>query len=480
MPTPAPRSKTPSSPSSKSSRPASPGSSADPPVSATAGRTSVRLVPLRSALAAGRNNEVEVLVRLQSPARPTAVPGQSRAPLAIALVIDRSGSMRGRPLEEARRCAEAMIDRLAPTDSVALVQFDDDVQRLWPAVPIGDGLALKRLLANLQPGGSTALHGGWLEGADSLVELAGRGLCRVVLLSDGKANVGWTETADIAAACAEWRARGITTSTYGLGEHFNEELMLAMAEAGGGNGYYGDSAEDLMAPFQQEFDLLADLCLRDLRLRISVGHGLPITATLLNELPRVQDGWLMTDLPWNAEAWALLRLDIPATALPPVGERMALFEAGVRGTDLQGREVALERAVLDLPVVQPATYARLDADPLVERRCAELQAASALAAVRRAVMDGRWDEAESLLEAASERFAGNDWVVSVVGAMKGLVSRREQHRVGKELMYSASKMNKRLTARHEDTGFIASAEAAAPAYLRRRALQGKSETDHGA
>jgi Ca-activated chloride channel family protein len=95
-------------------------------------------------------------------------------------------------------------------------------------------------------------------------------LKRVILLSDGQANEGLTDAAAIAAQCAEWAARGVTTSTYGLGNSFNEELMVAMARAGGGNHYYGDTAEDLMDPFQQELELLGNLCLRDLRLSAAV------------------------------------------------------------------------------------------------------------------------------------------------------------------------------------------------------------------
>jgi len=97
------------------------------------------------------------------------------------------------------------------------------------------------------PGGSnTDLHGGWRDGANTLGDVAGSGLKRVILLSDGQANEELTNPVDIAAQSAEWAARGITTSTYGLGKCFNEELMVAIARSGGGNHYYGDTADDLM------------------------------------------------------------------------------------------------------------------------------------------------------------------------------------------------------------------------------------------
>ena len=91
---------------------------------------------------------------------------------------------------------------------------------------------------------------------------------RVILLSDGCANEGVTDTAEIAAQCAAWAAEGITTSTYGLGDNFNEDLRVEMARAGGGNHDYGDTADDLMEPFQQELYLRANIALRQVGLSV--------------------------------------------------------------------------------------------------------------------------------------------------------------------------------------------------------------------
>jgi len=93
--------------------------------------------PRRPALLAEHDNTLEVLVRLQAPDAPAELP--QRNPLHLALVIDRSGSMSGRPLAEARRCAEFVLDGLLPTDRLSLVVYDDDVDTLVPAVPVGDG-----------------------------------------------------------------------------------------------------------------------------------------------------------------------------------------------------------------------------------------------------------------------------------------------------------------------------------------------------
>jgi Ca-activated chloride channel homolog len=435
--------------------------------------TVVALSPRRAALKAGADNVVEVLVRIQAPAAPAGHVAE-RPQQALSLVIDRSGSMAGRPLDEARRCAEYVIGKLRPTDTVSLVQFDNRVQRLWPAVPLGDGAPLRAAIAGIHAGGNTHLHGGWREGADTLADAVGNGLKRVILLSDGQANEGLTEPAAIAAQCAEWVAKGITTSTYGLGNSFNEELMVAMARAGGGNHYYGDTAEDLMEPFQQELELLGNLCLRDLRIQASVPDG--VTVQMVNELPTVDGGWRLPDLAWGAEAWAVLRLTVPVVALPALGNSLSVLRVTVQGQSLEGEPVQLERSGLALPVLAPAAWDALADDELVTRRLVELAAAEALTRMRAAAGRHDWAAVDRMLEDASRQFAGNEWVGAMLQAMKGIAESRSRERMMKEAMYSSGKLRSRLVAQDEEVQFCAASESqSVPAYLRRKPSQGKGD-----
>lgn len=431
------------------------------------------LTPRRAGLLAGQDNTVDVLVRIQAPHAPeghTAV----RPPQAIALVIDRSGSMEDRPLAEARRCAAYVVGKFRPTDAVSLVQFDNRVQRLWPAVPLGDGAPLRAAIAAIHSGGNTHLHGGWHEGAETLADVAGTGLKRVILLSDGQANEGLTDAAAIAAQCAEWAARGVTTSTYGLGNRFNEELMVAMARAGGGNHYYGDTAEDLMDPFQQELELLGNLCLRDLRLSATVPNGVEVQ--MVNDLPAVDGGWRLLDLAWGAEAWAVLRLKVPAGALHPLGQLLSVLRVSVEGRSLEGEAVTLERAGLGLPVMSASAFDKLTDDELVSRRLVELAAADALSRMRGAADHGDWATVDRLLDEASRQFAGNEWVAALLAAMKEIAESRSRERMMKESMYSASKLRSRLSAKDEAVSFsVASESIERPAYLRRKPSQGKGD-----
>lgn len=435
--------------------------------------STILLTPLRPGLCAGKTNTLDVLVRIQAPDAPQGHVAV-RPPQALALVIDRSGSMRGRPLHEAKRCAEYVLGKLRPTDAVALVKFDNRVQRLWPAAPLGDGAAQRAAVAGIHSGGNTNLHGGWKEGADTLAVVAGKGLKRVVLLSDGQANEGVIDSEVIAAQCAEWAAQGVTTSTYGLGTDFNEELMVAMSRSGGGNHYYGETAEDLMDPFQQELELLGNLYLRDLRLGVTAPEGFKVE--VVNQLQATSTGWRLPDLAWGAEAWAVIRVTVPAMALPHAGPLCKVLSVSVTGQTLEGQSMQLDMAGLSVPVLPKAGFEALAEDELVARRLVELAAAEALMTMRIAAAEGNWAQVELQLEQASRRFAGNEWVTAVLEAMRSVAESRDRDRSMKAMYFSSSRFRSRLSDKAEGTDYSAAAESSSvPSYLRRKPSQGKGD-----
>ena len=128
----------------------------------------VLILPLKPALILGHAQKLPVFVRVQAP-DPDPAQVKVRTPYHLSLVIDRSGSMSGAPLMEAVRCAKHIIDRLDATDVASLVVFDDRVNTLVPAKPVGNRKALHLALAQIHSGGSTNLHGGWQAGMDSIL-----------------------------------------------------------------------------------------------------------------------------------------------------------------------------------------------------------------------------------------------------------------------------------------------------------------------
>jgi Ca-activated chloride channel family protein len=365
------------------------------------------LSPLRAGIPAA-GGTLEVLVRVQAPAQPETPAGSGpapRLPLRLAVVVDRSGSMSGQPLDEALLCVDHIASHLQPSDQIAVVLYDDHVQVPVPLRPANDLAMIRSALQGVTSGGSTDLHAGWQEGFQQLsspVPALARetgSLSRVILLSDGQANAGLVEPASIEAACAAALSAGISTTTVGLGRAFHEELMLGMASAGGGQQYYGQLAQDLMDGFDQELSLLQALCGRGLRLTL-----VPAPGVVVEPLGVVQQGpdgrFALSDLAWGAEAWMMVRLHVSAAVQQAgIGEgapTRALLSATVQASDLQGLPVTAHSPVMVLPAFDHAAHALLPVDGAVASRLQEVQFSSGAQQVHHLLREGKAAEAGGL------------------------------------------------------------------------------------
>jgi Ca-activated chloride channel family protein len=378
--------------------------------------------------------------------------------------------MSGQPLAEARRAADFVVDGLTARDRASLVVYDDHVHTLVPLSGLTDKHPLKRAIAAIDSGGSTNLHGGWFRGAESLAADVAAGIVsRVILLSDGCANQGLTDAAAIFAQCQQLAAAGVTTSTYGLGRHFNEDLMIGMARAGQGNSYYGQTAEDLMDPFREEFALLNALCARRLQLRLQPADGVQVQ--VLNDYLESDGGWQLPDLAYGGEAWALLRLTLPPRA--ESAEPATLLSAALRYTDLAGEPRAVQPEVLALPAVASGAYAALAEDSLVARRAGELEAARLQQEARAAARRRDWAAVDQLVQSSFSLGEDNPWVAGIAEEMQNLAAARDEARFSKEAAYSSRRMGTRLAPTVE----LHDPMAPAPAYLRRKRAQGKAGPD---
>ena len=229
-------------------------------------------------LAVEEEHDVHVMLELAVP----EVAPASTAPLRLALVVDRSGSMTGNALATVIRCGHYLVDRLGPADRMALVVYDGEVDLLAGMQPVSPKL-FHSLLDGITPGGMTNLSGGWLKG----VEEAGRysdGIRRVLLLTDGLANVGIVEPAKLTAVADSLAEQGVSTSTIGVGDGFAEELLTDVAAAGRGSAWYAESVEDLPGIFAQEFDGLVALVAQNVSVEVRPGEDVAFVG-VLNDFP---------------------------------------------------------------------------------------------------------------------------------------------------------------------------------------------------
>lgn len=434
----------------------------------------LKAIPRRPALLAGFDNTLDVLVQVQG--ADTLPQEHQRSGLNLALVLDRSGSMGGQPLDEAVRCARYMIERLRNSDRVALVVYNHKVDTLVSNQPLDHNKpSLLTALDQIHAAGNTNLHGGWLQGAQEVAaHTRPDSLSRVLLLSDGQANAGLTDMNAIAAQCAELATAGVTTSTYGLGHHFNEDLMEGMARAGQGSAYYGETAEDLLEPFQREFDLLDALCAKRLRLRIDCSDG--IQAAVLNLYAEDGEARVLPDLAYGSEVWAVVRLRIPAAY---TGQRDGtlhpLARIAVSAQSLEGQAMDLPALRIELPSLPLQAFHSVSEDELVARRVGEVEAAGIQEQAQQAARRGDWQRVRHLLKDAKERAKDNPWVGAIVETLETIAQREDVERFSKEARYSSRYLSSRVTAKDEALGFESGIEAAKPSFLRRKREQGKGE-----
>ena len=217
----------------------------------------------------------EVIVQVEIEGRKSE--DGKRAPMNLCVVLDRSGSMEGAKIEKARQAAAMAVDKLGDDDIFSLVTYDSETNLLISPERVGGTdhrEDLKSRIHRIQPGGSTALHAGVVLGAKQVRQFFTKErVIRIILLSDGLANVGPSSTSELARLGRELRGEGLAVSTVGLGDDYNEDLMTALAEASNANYYYVKDAEKLPSIFAQELGAARSLLARSIIIRIEAPDG---------------------------------------------------------------------------------------------------------------------------------------------------------------------------------------------------------------
>jgi len=200
-----------------------------------------------------------------------------RLSLNLALVLDRSGSMAGQKLNYIKQAANHMLDLLEGQDRVALITYDDKVRVDVPSTNVTEQNRpiLQEQISLLRTGGMTNLEGGWLAGCEEIAKNAQDDMVnRALLLTDGLANVGESDLEVLAVHAKELARRGISTSTFGVGENFNEHLLEGMAVQGDGNYYFINTPERAHEYFLHEFSQLDKLTGRDVEIILDIPRSI--------------------------------------------------------------------------------------------------------------------------------------------------------------------------------------------------------------
>jgi Ca-activated chloride channel homolog len=356
--------------------------------------------------------EAYLLVRIE--ATQSAIPSH-RAPVDIAFVVDRSGSMAGEKIGLAKEAVDAAVAHLRDDDRAALIVYDDQVdtlQKLESATPrVKAGIRLN--LHGVDARGSTDLCGGWLTGCgelskdlpapDQSIPLRIR---RSLLLTDGLANIGVTAPSELTTHATELRKRGVTTTTLGVGLDFDEELLATMAEAGGGNFQWIAQAAELRAFFEKELGELLSVAAAGLTVSITMPHG--VRACLVSGFPTEREGKRIDvslgELPAGDEINLVFALQIAPGAAGTLHQISVAASWSDPSTDTRRSFAA------SLPALQLADQGTVDRTPVDEMVREQTILQRAAADQREAIRldrEGRYRESRARLrEAAAYLKAG--------------------------------------------------------------------------
>jgi len=350
----------------------------------------IQFIPQKNAVSANSKIILDLLVKIIPPQPEIRI---KRPTLNLGLVIDRSGSMQGEKIEYARQAACYAVEQLLPTDRVSVVSYDDQIETIVPNTLATNKNQIINQIQQIYPRNATALHAGWLEGGIQVSQQYNpQQLNRVILLSDGLANTGETNPNKIAADVAGLAQRGVSTTTMGVGDDYNEDLLELMANSGDGSYYYIDSPDQLPEIFSKEMQGILATFGRNVRLRIEPQGDVELLDVFNDfEISRQGEYQLPNLISGNAFLVAL-RLQIPPAS---VRENICYFRLTWDDSNSQNQKL---RVGLELPIVTDSELAEIIPNPEVQQQVTLMQAARVKKQAVERVDRGEYELASKLLQ----------------------------------------------------------------------------------
>ncbi len=349
-------------------------------------------------------DKVTLMLDLTAPANPKH---ESRPGQCVQVVLDRSGSMQGQPLESAKGSLLKLIDRLAPQDSFGLVAFDDTALVIAPTRTMADHdmKALRKVIRDMHTGGSTDISAGYLLGLRELNRVQAAGGSTLLLISDGHANAGEKDPKFFSEVSAKSATEKVTTSTIGLGTGYDETILEALAQGGGGAHRFAGTIDEAVGAIASEVDDLLDKTIVNAVLRVTpspVLAGTPLIE-ILQRLPYWKDGDTyvvqLGDL-YSGENRRFV-IDIPVPAMAALG-LAHIADITIEYLDLAQRNEISVSMPVNVNVVPGDVAAGRVADPVVRAERLVLEAQSVKTAAIEELRNGKRKEASANLKGTAE------------------------------------------------------------------------------
>ena len=324
------------------------------------------------------------------------------APMNLALVIDRSGSMKGDRIANAMNAAVGAIERLRDGDSVTVVAFDSAAQVVVPPTRVSSASrsSMENAVRSIRLGGDTCISCGLQEGMTQLQQtsLSGDRVNRMILLSDGATNSGIKDVPGLRAMAGRMNGRGVTISTIGVDVDFDEKVMAALAAEGNGRHYFVANASGLPAVFSQEFDDILASVAKEAELSIDLAPGVEVAEVFDRSFRREGNKLIVPFGTFSAkqEKTVLVKLRVPADrdGSQPVADVKLAYRDLIKKSDGScGGNLAL--------AIRSDGSEQKELDPFVAARVERSRTASTLTEANKLFEAGRTAEARAKLATRS-------------------------------------------------------------------------------
>jgi len=292
-----------------------------------------------------------------------------RAPVNVSFVLDKSGSMTGEKIAKAKEAAIAAIQRLSKRDIISVVAYDSTVRVIVPATKLTDKKMVCDAIRRVEASGTTALFAGVSKGADELRKFLDKNrVNRVILLSDGLANVGPQSPSELGNLGASLMKEGISVSTMGLGLDYNEDLMSRLASRSGGNHIFIEKASDLVRIFNCEFDDVLSVVAQEVAIDVQVGSGIrPVRVLNMDaEINGQRVIVKLNQLYSQQEKYVLLEVEMPATK---AGKTLQVAEVKVSYSNMQTKTTDRLTSVVSVNFTDSVAEVKEKANTVVLEAC---------------------------------------------------------------------------------------------------------------
>ncbi|GHU06508.1 hypothetical protein FACS1894158_13160 [Betaproteobacteria bacterium] len=327
---------------------------------------------------------------------------RKRSPINLALVIDRSGSMTGERIEKARDAAAMAVSMLDSDDTLSIVAYDSTVEVIAPAGKVRDKQRLIDKIRKLRAGGMTALFAGVSKGLDQVGKhLDKEQVNRIILLSDGQANVGPASVNELAGLAKIAAKKGVAITTLGLGKDYNEDLMTSIAGYSDGNHVFVEKSVDLEKTFASEFNDVMSVVAQDVEVVIKTASQVT-PVRLLGRDGEIKGNTVtvkLNQLYSNQEKYVLLEV-IPARGSRSESKALAEVTVNYNNLESKNKDTYQESLAVRYTDSRDEMSKAVVEDVLVDSAIQKMAIQNEQAL--RLIDEGKMDEAKAVLDQSAE------------------------------------------------------------------------------